>query len=128
MVRVCPSSRPGLSDFELVAAVPKMRMARNHNHVANGKVVLTSKVCPKMFIGNVSQLGASFLVRDMLFMNHMPFFSAPLLMSDMALFDTPLFMRLVFLFLAGFVPFFLAHFSPFPVPVLVLSSSGDSAS
>jgi hypothetical protein len=127
MVRVRPSSRPGLSNFELVAAVPKMRMARHHSHVANCKVVLTSKVCAKMFIGNVSQLGASFFVDDMLFMRDMPLFSAPLLMSDVALFGTLLFMRLVSLFLVGFVPFFLAGLSSFPVPVLVLSSSRNSA-
>jgi hypothetical protein len=99
-----------------------MRMARHHSHVANSKVVLASKVCPKMFIGNVSQLGASFFMRDM------PLFSAPLLMSDVPLFSTPFFMRLVSLFLVGFVPFFLAHLSSFPVPVLVLSSSGNNAS
>jgi hypothetical protein len=121
MVGVCPSSRPGLSDFEMVAAVPKMRMARHHSQVAHGKVVLTSKVRPKMFIGNVSQLGASFFMLDM------PLFSAPLLMGDMALFGSPFFMRLALLLLVGFVPFFLAHLSSFPVPVLVLSSGGNSA-
>jgi len=53
---------------------------------------------------------------DMLFMGHVPLFSAPLLVS------------LVPLFLVCFVPFFLAHLSSFPILVLVLSSSGNSAS
>jgi hypothetical protein len=53
---------------------------------------------------------------DMLFMGHVPLFSAPLLVS------------LVLLFLVCFVPFFLGHLSSFPIPVLVLSSSGNSAS
>lgn len=52
---------------------------------------------------------------DMLFMGHVPLFSAPLLVS------------LVPLFLMCFVPFFLG-LSSFPIPVLVLSSNGNSAS
>jgi len=50
VVGVCPSSRPGLSDFEPVAAIGEVRMACQHSHAANGKVVLTSKVRVKMFI------------------------------------------------------------------------------
>ena len=51
---------------------------------------------------------------DMLFMGHVPLFSAPLLVS------------LVLLFLVCVVPFFLAHLSLFPIPVLVLSCGGNS--
>ena len=50
VVGVCPSSRPGLSNFEPVAAIREVRMARYHSHAPNGKVVLTSKVRVKMFI------------------------------------------------------------------------------
>jgi hypothetical protein len=50
VVGVCPSSRPGLSDCEPVAAIREMLMACHHSHAANGKVVLTSKVRVKMFI------------------------------------------------------------------------------
>jgi len=50
VVAVSPSSRPGLSDFEPVAAIPEVRMACHHSHAANGKVVLTSEVRVKMFI------------------------------------------------------------------------------
>jgi len=50
VVGVCPSSRPGLSDFEPVAAIREVRMACHHSHVADGKVVLASKVGAKMFI------------------------------------------------------------------------------
>ena len=50
VVGVCPSSRPGLSDFEPVATIREVRMACHHIHAANGKVVLTSKVRAKMFI------------------------------------------------------------------------------
>jgi hypothetical protein len=116
VVGVGPSSRPGLSDFESVPAVPKARMACHHSHVADSKVVLASKVGAKMFIRNSPMLGVSLFMSNMLFMGHVPLFSAPL------------FMRLVLLFLVRFVPFFLAHLSLFPIPVLVLSSSGNSAS
>lgn len=58
----------------------------------------------------------SLFMSDMLFMGHVPLFSAPLLVS------------LVPLFLVCVVPFFPAHLSLFPIPVLVLSSSGNSAS
>ena len=51
---------------------------------------------------------------DMLFMGHVPLFSAPLFVS------------LVLLFLVCVVPFFLAHLSLFPIPVLVLSCGGNS--
>ena len=50
VVGVGPSSRPGLSDFEPVAAIREVRMACHHSHAANGEVVLTSKVRVKMFI------------------------------------------------------------------------------
>jgi len=50
VVGVCPSSRPGLSDCEPVPAISEVLMACHHSHVANGKVVLTSKVLAKMFI------------------------------------------------------------------------------
>jgi|HubBroStandDraft_5_1064220.scaffolds.fasta_scaffold01164_4 hypothetical protein len=51
---------------------------------------------------------------DMLFMDHVPLFGALLLVNLMPL------------FLVCIVPFFLAHFSLFPIPVLVLSSGGNS--
>ncbi len=116
MVGVCPSSRPGLPDFEPVAAVREVRVACHHGQVADSKVVLTSKVRVKVFIGNMPQFGASFFMGNVFFMRHVPLFGAPLLM------------RFVLLFLAGFVPFFFAYFLSFPVPVLVLSRSGNSAS
>lgn len=50
VVSVGPSSRPGLSDFEPVAAICEMLVACHHSDVANGKVVLAPKVCAKMFI------------------------------------------------------------------------------
>ena len=50
VIGIGPSSRPGLSDFEPVAAIREARMACHHSHAANGKVVLTSKVRVKMFI------------------------------------------------------------------------------
>jgi len=56
----------------------------------------------------------SLFVSDMLFMGHVPLFSAPL------------FMRLVLLFLLCIVPFFLGYRSSFPIPVLVLCSSANS--
>jgi hypothetical protein len=77
-------------------------MACHHGHVADSKVVLTSKVRVKVFIGNVPQFGASF------FMRHVPFLGTPLSMGYVPLFGAPLFTRFVLLFLAGFVPFFLA--------------------
>ena len=58
----------------------------------------------------------SLFMSDMLFVGHVPLFSAPLLV------------HLVLLFLVCFVSFFLAHLSSFPIPVLVLSSSGNNAS
>jgi hypothetical protein len=122
VVGVCPSSRPGLPDFEPVAAVREVRVACHHGHVADSKVVLASKVRVKVFIGDVPQFGASF------FMCNVPFLGAPLFMSYVPLFGTPLLMRFVPLFLAGFVPFFLAYFFSFPVPVLFLSRGGNSAS
>ena len=105
-----------MPDFESVPTVPKARMACHHGHVADRKVVLTSKVGAKMFIRNSPMLGVSLFVSNALLMGLVPLFSAPL------------FVRLVLLFLVCFVPFFLAHLSSFPVPVLVLSSSGKSAS
>jgi len=51
---------------------------------------------------------------DMFFMDHVPLFGAPLLVS------------LVLLFLACVVPFFFAYLSLFPIPVLILSCSGNS--
>ena len=51
---------------------------------------------------------------DMLFMDHVPLFGALLLVN------------LMLLFLVCIVPFFLAHVSLFPIPVLVLSSGGNS--
>jgi hypothetical protein len=50
VVGVCPSSRPGLSDFEAVATIAEVRMACDHSHVANGEVVLTSEVRAKMVV------------------------------------------------------------------------------
>ena len=91
-------------------------MTCHHSHVADSKVVFASKVGAKMFVRNSPELGVSLFVSDMLFMGHVPLFSAPLFVS------------LVLLFLVRFVPFFLAHFFSFPIPVLVLSSSGNSAS
>jgi hypothetical protein len=95
-------------------------MACHHGHVADSKVMLTSKVRVKVFIGNVPQFGASFLMYNVFFMRHVSFLGAPLFMSYVTLFGAPLPMR--------FVPFFLAYFSSFPVPVLVLSRSGNRAS
>jgi hypothetical protein len=120
VVGVRPSSRPGLPDFEPVAAVREVRVAFHHGHVADSKVMLTSKVCVKVFVGNVPQFGASF------FMCYVAFLGTPLSMSQVPLFGA-LFMRFVLPFLAGFMPF-LAYFFSFPVPVLVLSRSGNSAS
>jgi hypothetical protein len=97
-----------------------VRVACHHGHVADRKVVLTSKVLVKVFVGNVPQFGASF------FMRHVPFLGTPLSMGYVPLFP-PLLMRFVLLFLADFVPF-LAHFFSFPVSVFVLSRSGNSAS
>jgi len=91
-------------------------MACHHGHVADSKVVLTSKVGAKMFIRNSPMLGVSLFMSNALLMGHVPLFSAPLLVS------------LVLLFLVCVVPFFLAHLFSFPIPVLVLSSSGNSAS
>jgi hypothetical protein len=122
VVSVCPSRRPGLPDFEPVAAVCEARVAGHHGYVADSKVVLTSKVRVKMFVGNVPQFGASF------FMCHVPFLGAPLFMNYVPFFGAPLLMRFVPLFLVGFVPFFFAYFFSFPVPVLVLSGSGHSGS
>jgi hypothetical protein len=48
------------------------------------------------------------------------------LMSPVPLFGTPLFMRLVSLFVMGFVSFFFAHFSSFSVLVLSNSRYGHS--
>ena len=50
VVGIGPSSRPGLSDLEPVATIREVRMACHHTHVANRKVVLTSKVRVKMVI------------------------------------------------------------------------------
>jgi len=86
-------------------------MTCDHSHVADSEVVLASKVGAKMFIRNSPMLGVSLFMSNALLMGHVP-----------------LFMRLVLLFLVCFVPFFLAHLSLFPIPVLVLSSSGNSAS
>jgi hypothetical protein len=89
-------------------------MTCDHSHVADGEVVLASKVGVKMFIRNSSELSVSLFMSDMLFMGHVPFFSAPLLVS------------LVLLFLVCFVTFFFVYFFSFPIPVLVLSSSSNS--
>jgi hypothetical protein len=50
VVGVCPSSRPGLSDFEAVATIAEVRMACLHGHVADSEVVLTSEVRAKMVV------------------------------------------------------------------------------
>jgi hypothetical protein len=119
VVGVGPSSRPGLPDFESVPAVGEAGMTCHHGHVADSKVVLASKVGAKMVIRNSPQLGVSLfmsdmlLMSDMLFVGHVPLFSALHLM------------RLVLLFLVCFVPFFFVHRFSFRIPVLVLSSSGD---
>jgi hypothetical protein len=114
VVGVCPSSRPGLSDCEPVPAISEVLMACHHSHVANGKVVLTSKVLAKMFIWNSPKLHVPLFMCNAFLMNHMPFFG------------TPLFMRLVPLFLMGFVIFFFAHFFSFSVLVLSNTRYGHS--
>jgi len=105
-----------------------VRVACHHGHVADSKVVLTSKVRVKVFVGNVPQFGASFFMCNAFFMRRVAFLGTPLFMSYVLLFGAPLLMRFVLLFLVGFMPFFLAYFFSFPVPVLVLSRSGNSAS
>jgi hypothetical protein len=94
VVGICPSSRPGLSDFEPVATIPEVRMACLHSHVADGKVVLTSEVRAKMVIRNSPKLHVPLFMCNALLMSHVP------------------------LFFVGFVMFFLARLFSFSVLVL----------
>ena len=61
VIGVSPATRPGLRDFEAIAAIGKVRPAFDHINVTDGEMMFASEVGAEMFVGDAAVFFARML-------------------------------------------------------------------